>query len=88
MASITIYSTPTCAYCHMLMEWLKEKSVAFTKKDITVDEAAYHEAIAKAHQPVVPIVSIVGDDAKDETVIIGFDQPRIEKKLREVGLLK
>lgn len=88
MAAITIYSTPTCGFCHMLMDWLKEKGVPFTDKDITMDEQAYHEAIEKAHQPVVPIVSITGDDAKDETIVIGFDRERIEATLKKVGLLK
>ena len=72
----------------MLMEWLNQKGVPFTEKDITVDEEAYREALEKAHQPVVPIVSIVGDDPKDETIIIGFDRERIQTTLQKVGLLK
>jgi branched-subunit amino acid aminotransferase/4-amino-4-deoxychorismate lyase len=72
----------------MLMEWLKEKGVPFIEKDITVDEQAYHEALEKAHQPVVPIVSIVGEKPEDETIIIGFDRERIQATLQKVGLLK
>jgi len=82
MATITIYSTPTCGFCHMEKEWLKEKGIDFTAKDITIDEKAFHEAVDKAGQPVVPITDI------DGTIIIGFDRPKIESKLKEVGLLK
>jgi glutaredoxin 3 len=82
MASITIYSTPTCGFCHMEKEWLKEKGIAFAPKDITTDETAFNEAIEKAGQPVVPITDI------DGTIIIGFDRPKLEAKLKEVGLWK
>jgi glycerol dehydrogenase-like iron-containing ADH family enzyme len=72
----------------MLMDWLKEKGVPFTSKDITVDEQAYHEAIEKAHQPVVPIVSIVGEKPEDESIVVGFDREKIQSLLQKVGLLK
>lgn len=82
MASVTLYTTPTCGFCHMEKEWLKEKGVEVTVKDITTDQKAFGEAIEKAGQPVVPITDI------DGTVIIGFDRPHLEAKLKEVGLLK
>lgn len=82
MASVILYTTPTCGFCHMEKEWLKQKGIAVTIKDITVDEAAFHEAQEKAGQPVVPITDI------DGTIIIGFDRPRLEARLKEVGLLK
>ena len=61
--------------------WLKEKKVDFTEKDISTDVDAYHEAVKKAKQPVVPITDI------DGTIIIGFDRPKIESRLKEVGAL-
>lgn len=82
MATITMYTTPTCGFCHMEKEWLKEKGIKVEVKDITMDEQAYHEAVAKAGQPVVPITDI------DGTIIIGFDRPKLEAKLKEVNLLK
>ncbi|HEV2413082.1 MAG TPA: glutaredoxin domain-containing protein [Candidatus Saccharimonadales bacterium] len=81
MAKVTIYTTPTCGFCHMEKVWLKDKKVDFTEKDITTDVDAYHEAIQKANQPVVPITDIDGD------IIIGFDRPKIESRLKEVGAL-
>ena len=82
MASITIYTTPTCGFCHMEKEWLKEKGIEFTAKDITVDEQAYNEALEKAGQPVVPITDV------DGTIIVGFDRPALEKAIRKAGLWK
>ena len=79
MATITLYTTPTCGFCHMEKEWLKEKKIAFTEKDITTDAEAYKEAVEKAKQPVVPITDIDGE------IIIGFDRPKLEARLKEVG---
>lgn len=81
-AKIIIYSTPTCGFCHMEKEWLTKLGVEFIEKDITMDEEAYYEAIKKAGQPVVPITDIDGE------IIIGFDRPKIEAKIKELGLLK
>ena len=81
MASITIYTTPTCGFCHMEMDWLKDKGITFETKDITVDQKALQEVLQKAGQPVTPVTDI------DGTIIIGFDRPHLEAKLKEVGLL-
>lgn len=81
-SKITIYSTPACGFCHMEKEWLTKLGVDFISKDITMDEEAYYEAIKKAGQPVVPITDIDGE------IIVGFDRPKIEAKLKELGLLK
>jgi glutaredoxin-like YruB-family protein len=80
MASITIYSTPTCGFCAQEKQWLTENGVAFTEKDITQDAEAYEEAMQKAGQPVVPITDIDGE------IIIGFDRAKIEERLKEVGI--
>lgn len=82
MATVTIYSTPTCGFCHMEKEWLKSLDIEFVDKDITIDEKAFNEAIEKAGQPVVPITDI------DGTIIIGFDRPKLEAQLKKVKLLK
>lgn len=79
----TIYSTPTCHYCHLLKDWLKENNVDFEEKDVSVDAAARQEMVEKSHQLGVP-VSIVGIDENDnsrEEVVIGFDQMRLGQML-------
>jgi glutaredoxin len=84
VAKYTIYSTPTCHYCHLLKDWLKENGVEFEDKDVSVDAAARQEMVEKSHQLGVP-VSIVqmeenGDNAREE-IIIGFDQMRLGEML-------
>ncbi len=78
---VTIYSTPTCAFCHALKEYLKHKGVKYTDKDITEDMDAQKWVFEHTGQLAVPVSDI------DNTVIIGFDRPRIEALLREKKLL-
>lgn len=78
--SFTIYSTPTCHYCHLLKDWLTEKGIAFEDKDTAKDIQARQELVEKSHGMSVPVSVIVTEDGK-ETVILGFDQPRISALL-------
>jgi len=60
----------------MAMDYLKEKGVAFTEKDISVDQDALQYVLQKVGQAVTPIITI-GD-----TIIVGFDRPKIDEALR------
>lgn len=63
---IKIYTTPTCAYCHALMDWLDENGVEYEEIDAsTMDDIA-----------AVPVTEINGER------IIGFDRPAIKKALK------
>lgn len=64
---IKVYTTPTCAYCHALMDWLDEKGVQYEEVDATL----YPEITS------VPVTEI-GDER-----IVGFDRPAIRRALRE-----
>lgn len=77
MNTVTIYSTPTCGFCHMLKSYLKDKGVAYTEKDLTKDMDAYNTILTKTGQLAVPVME-VGDQ-----FVIGFDRPKIDKILEE-----
>lgn len=65
---IKIYTTPTCIYCHALMDWLDDLGVKYEEIDATkMDDIA-----------VVP-VTIIGDEK-----IVGFDRPAIKKALKKL----
>lgn len=68
---IKIYTTPTCAYCHVLMDWLDEMGIKYQE----VDATKYPEIKA------VPVTEI-GDEK-----IEGFDRPAIKKALKKQGLI-
>lgn len=62
---IKVYTTPTCVYCHALMEWLDEQGVPYEE----------HSASERDDIAAVP-VTVIGD-----TEIVGFDRPAIKKAL-------
>lgn len=78
--AISIYTTPTCAFCHMAKEYLKGRDIAYTEHDITTDEASYRWVIEKTGQAAVPVIDVAGE------IIIGFNRPQLDAALREKKL--
>lgn len=63
---IKVYTTPTCAYCHALMDWLDDLDVKYVEVDATKEKDI----------STVPVTEINGER------IVGFDRPAIKKALR------
>lgn len=72
---VRIYSTPTCAYCVTLKEFLKENNIAFQEIDVSQDQAALEEIVQKSGQMGVPVVDIDGE------IVVGFDRKKIVELL-------
>ena len=72
---VTLYSSPTCGYCHQAERFLKERGVKFTKYDISMDRAAANSVLQLTGQMAVPVITI------DNEVVVGFDRPRLERLL-------
>lgn len=77
MTKVTIYSTPTCPYCKMAKEYLKEKKVEYTDIDVAADEKKAQEMIEKSGQMGVPVIA-VEKDGKEE-IMVGFDKEALSK---------
>lgn len=73
--NVTIFSSPTCGFCHMARDYFDDKDVKYTERDITVDEDGLQFVLEKVGQAVTPIITI------DDTVIVGFDRPKIDEAL-------
>lgn len=73
--SITIYSTPTCTYCHMAKEFLTEKGIAYTDYNVGTDLEKRKEMIEKSGQMGVPVIDIDGE------IMVGFDKSELAAKL-------
>ncbi len=73
--AVKIYSTPTCVFCRMAKEFFTEHRIKFTEVDVAADERAAQEMIDKTGQMGVPVIEV------GESVIIGFDKPRLKKLL-------
>ena len=68
---IKIYTTPTCVYCHALMDWLDDLGVEYKEIDATEDDSI----------DVVPVTEI-GDEK-----IVGFDRPAVKRALKKLKLI-
>jgi len=75
MSKIIVYSTPSCPYCNLAKDYLKEKGVEFEEKDVSVDRAAAREMVEKSGQMGVPQIAI------NDKVIVGFNRDAIEEEL-------
>ena len=64
---IKVYTTPTCAYCHALMDWLDSKGIEYTEIDATKEP----------DMSSVP-VTVIGDER-----IVGFDRPAIKRAIKK-----
>jgi len=73
MVTVEIYSTPTCPWCKKAKEYFKSKRIKFTELDVTEDDKAAKEMVQISGQMGVPVIDINGK------VIVGFNQPDIEK---------
>lgn len=67
---IKVYTTPTCAYCHALMDWLDDMGAEYEE----VDATQYSDIAA------VPVTDINGER------IVGFDRPAIKKALKKLAV--
>lgn len=77
--TITVYTTATCGYCHMLKSWLDEHKFSYTEKRVDQDYAAAQEMMLKSKQMGVPYTVITNETG--ETGILGFDVARIQNAL-------
>ena len=75
MTKVKVYSTPTCPYCKLTKDFLKEQKIPFDDINVAEDTKAAAEMQEKSGQMGVPVIEI-GD-----TIIVGFDKEAIDKAL-------
>lgn len=72
---VTIYTTPTCHFCHAAKEFFAEHGIAFTEHNVASDLPKRQEMIQKSGQMGVPVITIGGD------LVVGYDEPRLRELL-------
>lgn len=75
MSKVTIYTTPTCAYCKMTKAYFKKHNIAYEEKDVANDSAMAEEMVKKSGQMAVPVIDIDGQ------ITVGFDRARLSELL-------
>ena len=75
MASVVMYTTPTCVYCKVAKEFFQTHNVQYEEKDVVQDEQAREDMIQKSGQLGVPVIEVNGE------IVIGFDKARLSELL-------
>jgi glutaredoxin 3 len=78
---ITVYTSPTCGFCHMVKAYLESKGLSFKERDISQDQEALQWIANNIGQLATPVIDIDGE------VILGFDRERIDLALRAKKLV-
>jgi len=73
--AVTIYSTPSCHFCHMAKDFFKANNVAYTDYNVAADPEKRKELVDKSGQMGVPVILI------GEEMVIGFNKPKIAQLL-------
>ncbi|OGI69517.1 hypothetical protein A3A09_00225 [Candidatus Nomurabacteria bacterium RIFCSPLOWO2_01_FULL_42_20] len=80
---ITIYSTPSCHFCHAAKDFFKENKIKFTDYDVSTDMERRKEMIDLTGQMGVPVI-VIGDPSDPSgqaETLIGFDKRKIKELL-------
>lgn len=75
MKNVTIYSTPTCHFCHLAKDYFTANGIVYTEYNVATDLEKRKEMVEKSGQMGVPVI-IIGDE-----LTVGFDQPKIASML-------
>ncbi len=73
--SVVVFSSPSCGPCKLVKDYLTQKGVTYTVKDIGEDQQALRELVETYHSHNTPTTVIDGQ------VVIGFNRDRIDKLL-------
>jgi glutaredoxin-like YruB-family protein len=71
---IIVYTQPNCFYCKKLKEFLGQKGIQYSEKDVAQDQKAYEELAATGHMST-PLTKIDGE------IVVGFDRKKLETLL-------
>ena len=73
--TVSIYSTPTCHFCHLAKDFFTDNHVAFTDYNVSTDLEKRKEMVEKSGQMGVPVI-MIGDE-----IIVGFEEDHIKDLL-------
>ncbi len=73
--TVKVYSTPTCPYCKLAKDFLKEQKIPFEDINVAENSAAANDMVKLSGQMGVPVVDVGGQ------VIVGWNRQALEDAL-------
>lgn len=74
-ANIVVFSTPTCAWCRKVKDYLRQNGHVFKEIDVSKDLAAQKDMVRKTGQQGVPQIWV------NNVAVVGFDRPKLDRLL-------
>ncbi len=74
--AITLYSTPSCSYCRLAKDWLRQRNIRFEEYNVAADPRRAEEMVRKSGQMGVPVLDVNG------RIILGFNTAEMERALK------
>ena len=74
--NVKVYSTPSCPYCKLVKDYLKEQHIPFTDIDVSANSALANEMVKISGQMGVPVIDIDGQ------IIVGWNKNALEEALK------
>lgn len=74
MANVVVYTSNTCPYCTLAKNYLSEKGIPYTEKNVQTDKDARKELMTMGHMGV-PVLVVDGQE------IVGFDKEKLDALL-------
>ncbi len=74
MSNVVVYTSSTCPYCDSVKEYLNERGVSYTEKNISTDVDARKELMKMGHMGV-PVTIVDGEE------VVGFNKERLDELL-------
>lgn len=75
MKNVTIYSSPTCHFCHAAKAFFDENGIEYTDYDVAAHPDKGQEMIERSGQMGTPVIFV------DDEMVIGFDEEQLKKLL-------
>lgn len=75
MKKVSIYTTPTCHFCHMAKDYFQANDISYEEYNVAENIEKRTEMMNLTGQMAVPVIKI------DDYVLVGFDQPKVAELL-------
>jgi glutaredoxin-like YruB-family protein len=72
---VLLFTTPSCSYCRLAKNYLRQRGVPFKDIDVSRDAVAARDMVRRSGQQGVPVIDIGGK------IIVGFDRPKLDRML-------
>jgi glutaredoxin 3 len=79
--NVTIYSTTTCSFCHVLYTWLDNNNIPFRKVLTDEDPAGMEEFMSVCDGAISVPLTVITDEHGVQTKITGLDRPKLKVAL-------